>query len=95
MSMFGDNHKKNDLYDDVNHFFKEGGSIEEMMDVLHIVFEYGHTQVDVLEKRWNALKQKAIDYRFNKTGSQEDGRYCVAISVTDLIKWMEELENEN
>ena len=47
-----------------------------------------------LESRWNALKQKAIDYRFNKTGSHEDGRYCVAISVTDLLKWMEELEGE-
>jgi len=44
------------------------------------------------EERWDKLKQKAIDYRFNKTGSHEDGRYCVAISVTDLLKWMEELE---
>lgn len=44
--------------------------------------------------RWNALKRKAIHYRFNKTGSHEDGRYCVAISVTDLLKWMEELEGD-
>lgn len=47
------------------------------------------------ETRWEKLKQKAIDYRFNKTGSHEDGRYCVAISVTDLLKWMEELEGED
>lgn len=46
--------------------------------------------------KWNALKQKAIDYRFDKIGSHfDDGRYCVAISVTDLLKWMEELEGEN
>lgn len=45
--------------------------------------------------KWNVLKRKVIDYRFNKTGSHEDGRYCVAISVTDLLKWMEELEDED
>lgn len=42
----------------------------------------------------NMLKQRITNYRFNKTGSHEDGRYCVAISVTDLLKWMEELEGE-
>ena len=43
---------------------------------------------------WNKLKKKVTDYRFNKTGSHEDGRYCVAISVTDLLKWMEEIESD-
>lgn len=42
--------------------------------------------------KWNMLKQRAINYKFDKNGSHEDGRYCVAISVTDLLKWMEEIE---
>ena len=46
------------------------------------------------KERWCLLKQKVIDYRFNKTGSHLDGRYCVSISVTDLLKWMKELEGE-
>ena len=44
---------------------------------------------------WNNLKQWLKEYRLNKTGSDKDGRYCVAISITDLLNKMEELENNN
>lgn len=48
-----------------------------------------------IRDNWSELKQRISDYRFNKTGSHEDGRYCVSISVTDLLKWMDELEGKN
>ena len=47
------------------------------------------------EDNWEALKQYVIDYRFNKIGSHEDGRYCVAISVSDILKIMKAFEEEN
>ena len=48
-----------------------------------------------LNGQWFMLKKKIRDYRFKKTGSDEDGRYCVAISVTDLLSWMDDLEDKN
>ena len=50
---------------------------------------------DSIQQRWDNFKQWLIDYRFNKTGSHEDGRYCVAISVTDLLAKMDEMEENN
>ena len=44
--------------------------------------------------KWNMLKQRIMKYRYDKTGSHEDdGRYCVAISVTDLLEMMKEIED--
>ena len=48
MSSFGENYKKNDLLDDIRHYFSEGGTIEEMFDVLRYIFEYGKTPFDDL-----------------------------------------------
>lgn len=48
MSSFGENYKKNNLLDDIQHFFSEGGTIEEMFDVLRYIFEYGKTPLDDL-----------------------------------------------
>lgn len=50
---------------------------------------------DSIQQRWDNFKQWLIDYRFNKTGSHEDGRYCVAISVTDLLAKMDEMEENS
>ena len=40
----------------------------------------------------NELEKWLIDYRFKKTGSHEDGEYCVAISVTDMLNKIQELK---
>lgn len=47
------------------------------------------------QDNWYTFKQWLIDYRFNKNGSHEDGRYCVALSVTDLLAKMEEMEGNS
>lgn len=49
-----------------------------------------------MKYKWviDELKKWLIDYRFKKTGSNEDGRYCIAISITDMLKKIEELEKE-
>lgn len=65
MSMFGENHKKNELYEEIDRFFINGGSIEEMLDVLHIAMQYGTTPIDLLNSRIRELQQKidkAIEY---------------------------------
>ena len=52
MSMFGDgNWNKNELYDNINMFFEQGGSIKELFEVIHTVFEYGKTPNDILQER--------------------------------------------
>ena len=50
MSMFGDG-RKQDLYDDINRFFEEGGKTEELFEVLECVFKYGTTPHDILQER--------------------------------------------
>ena len=47
-----------------------------------------------LKRNREKFKQWLIDYRYERTGSHEDGRYCVAISVTDLLNKIEELDKE-
>ena len=61
MSSFGENYKKNDLLDDIQHYFSEGGTIEEMFDVLRYIFEYGKTPLDDLIQENQKLK-KQIEY---------------------------------
>lgn len=47
-----------------------------------------------LKRNREKFKQWLIDYRYERTGSHDDGRYLVSISVTDLLSKMEELDNE-
>ena len=61
MSSFGENYKKNDLLDDIQHYFSDGGTIEEMFDVLRYIFEYGKTPFDDLQQENQKLK-KQLDY---------------------------------
>lgn len=49
-------------------------------------------KIDGLIYNWNTLKQRLIDYRYKKSGSHEDGRYCVAMSITDILNLMDEIE---
>ena len=52
MSMFGDgNWNKNELYSNINMFFEQGGSVVELFEVIHTVFQYGTTPKDVLQER--------------------------------------------
>ena len=69
MSMFGDsNYNKNDLYDNIEYFFKEGETIEELFDVIHTVFEYGYTPKDILQERID----KAIEFINECTRDEDD-----------------------
>lgn len=65
MSVFGENYQKNDLYDNIQIFFKDGGTIEEMFDVLKVIFEYGETPVDEL-KQQNQKYKEVINKAFEK-----------------------------
>lgn len=47
-----------------------------------------------LKRNREKFKQWLIDYRYERTGSHEDGRYLISISVTDLLNKIEELDNE-
>lgn len=47
-----------------------------------------------LKRNREKFKQWLIDYRYERTGSHDDGRYLVSISVTDLLNKIEELDNE-
>lgn len=47
-----------------------------------------------LKRNREEFKQWLIDYRYNATGSHTDGRYCVSLSVTDLLSKMDELKNK-
>lgn len=46
----------------------------------------------ILKREKEDFKQWVTDYRYKLTGSHEDGRYCVAISVTDILKRINEME---
>lgn len=58
MSSFGENYKKNYLLDDIQHYFSDGGTIEEMFDVLRYIFEYGKTPLADLIKENQELKKQ-------------------------------------
>lgn len=58
MSSFGENYKKNDLLDDIQHYFSDGGTIEEMFDVLRYIFEYGKTPFNDLQQENQSLKKQ-------------------------------------
>ena len=47
------------------------------------------------QHRWNELKCYLMRYRREKSrGEGTDERYCVAMSITDILNKMEELEDE-
>ena len=71
MSSFGENYKKNNLLDDIQHFFSEGGTIEEMFDVLRYIFEYGKTPLDDLIKENQELKKQIECLTLEKTLLQQ------------------------
>lgn len=47
------------------------------------------------EKNWNELEKYFIDYREAKSGYDVSGRYCVALSIDDILKIMSEIEEKN
>lgn len=71
MSSFGENYKKNDLLDDIQHYFSDGGTIEEMFDVLRYIFEYGKTPLDDLIKENQELKKQIECLTLEKTLLQQ------------------------
>lgn len=71
MSSFGENYKKNDLLDDIQHYFSEGGTIEEMFDVLRYIFEYGKTPLDDLIQKNQKLKKQIECLTLEKTLLQQ------------------------
>ena len=72
MSIFGDsNWNKNELYSNIESFFKEGGSIEELFEVVHTVFQYGYTPNEILQDRINkAYDELSEGVKFCKNDSQ-------------------------
>lgn len=74
MSAFGSNYQKNDLTDDIQHFFSEGGTLNEMFDVLNYVFEYGQNPFDKLKEENQELKKQLEDknYFINKLQAIKD-----------------------
>ena len=55
MSAFGSNENKNELLYNIEMFFRDGGSIEEMFDVLSYAFEYGNTINEKTKQIENAI----------------------------------------
>lgn len=52
MSMFGDSGRgcnKNDLYDNIKYFFENGGTLQELFEVLAILCEYKSEAIKVGE----------------------------------------------
>lgn len=48
-----------------------------------------------LKKNWNELRTYFVDYREAKSGYDVSGRYCVALSIDDILKIMSEIEGKN
>lgn len=47
------------------------------------------------EKNWNELRTYFVDYREAKSGYDVSGRYCVALSIDDIVEIMSEIEEKN
>lgn len=50
--------------------------------------------MDTFKEKWEELREFLVDYRFEKTGHNDDRRYCVALSITDLLAKMDEIEKK-
>lgn len=105
MSSFGENYKKNDLLDDIQHYFSEGGTIEEMFDVLRYIFEYGKTPLDDLiqeNQKYKEVINKAIKYiEENKQHEYRNGNldeYYLELNekeMTELLDILKEVEHDS
>ena len=76
----------------------EGKDIFDLGEAIKNIGVVNISEYDTLKNtkdNWEAFKQYVIDYRFKKTGTHEDGRYCVALSVTDILQIMKAFEEEN
>ena len=49
---------------------------------------------DKFERNWYVLKKFFIDYREEKSKGCTDRRYCVALSIDDILKKMNEIEEK-
>ena len=49
---------------------------------------------DEYKEKWEEFRQYCIDYRFKMSGHNDDRRYCVALSITDILKKMDEIEEK-
>ena len=73
-------------------------SFEEFMKYLDGV---ARTEIEnkKLKDNWDNLRRYLADYRYEHSKDYPcegaDGRYCVAISCTDLLKKMNEIEEGN
>lgn len=81
----------NDWIDYFNMFDKESAKLRDVKNTYVCRLQAENKK---LKHNREKFKQWLIDYRFSATGSHEDGRYCVAVSVTDLLKKIEEIDNE-
>ena len=70
--MFGDsNYHKNDLYESIKEFYKDGGNQKDLFDVLKNVHEYEDTPESVLEERIiKAIDELAMGITFCENDSQ-------------------------
>lgn len=67
------------------------GSFEKFCDYLR--------KCEALEDRWKEFRKYITDYKEEKCQKMGDyaeyGRYCVALSIDDILKKMEEIEGKN
>lgn len=47
------------------------------------------------EHFWNELKAFLMKYRREKSRGDKDERYCVALSIDDILKKMKEIEEKS
>ena len=81
----------------INGSYYHNSCIEQLTVIYKIeqkIVAHSEVQLEIQLDKWNKLKERVKNYRLEKTGTEEDGRYCVAISVTDILKMMEEIEEE-
>lgn len=66
------------------------GSFEKFCDYLK--------KCDAMEERWEEFRKYLIDYKEEKCQKMGDyapyGRYCVALSIDDILMKMEEIEKK-
>lgn len=51
-------------------------------------------ETDNFEEKWYTLKIFLMNYRREKTGLDTDGRYCIALSIEDILEKMNEIEGK-
>lgn len=84
----------NDVSNWLDYFSMFDNEMAKLRDVKNTYVYRLQTENRKLKRNREKFKQWLKDYRFSVTGSHEDGRYCVSISVTDLLNKIEEIDNE-